>query len=106
MSIGILDSAGQILTNLGLDPALTVIALSFGFAVLPAARRGYLDNRLDSFIENLDYGLIVLSVGFLIAFYYQYGLQGVQGEIIGITGGFVLGTTVVTFVQKLTGMRS
>jgi len=106
MSIGFLDQIGSIITSLGLDPALTIIVLSFGLAVLPAARKGYLDNRLDSFVENLDYGLIVLSLGFLLAFYYQYGLQGVQGEIIGITGGFVLGTTVVTFVQKLTGMRN
>ena len=105
MSISFLDQIGSVISGLGLDPALTVIALSFAVAILPAARKGYLDNRLDSFIENLDYGLISLSIGFILAFYYQYGLQGVQGEIIGITGGFVLGTTVVTFIQKITGIR-
>ena len=105
MAVKILDTVGSFLTNLGLDPALTVIGLSFIVAILPGLRRGYLDNRFESFLESLDYGLVSLSVGFLLAFYYQYGLQGVQGEILSITGGFVLGTTVVTFIQKLTGVR-
>lgn len=105
MAIGFLDQIGAFITSIGLDPALTMIVLSFIVAVLPAARRGYLDNKLESFIENLDYGLVALSTGFLLAFYYQYGFVGVQDEILGITGGFVLGTTVVTFIQKLTGVK-
>jgi hypothetical protein len=105
MTVGILDQIGALITSIGLDPALTMIGLSFIIAILPGLRRGYLDNRLDSFVENLDYGLVSLSIGFLLAFYYQYGLTGVQGEIIGITGGFVLGTTTVTFIQKLTGIK-
>ena len=105
MSVGILDAFGSFISSLGLDPALTVIALSFFLAILPGLRQGYLDNRLKSFLEKLDYGLVTLSIGFLLAFYYQFGLAGVQNELLSITGGFVIGTTVVLFIQKITGVK-
>lgn len=106
MQVQILDQIGLFISNLGLDPALTIIGLSFLAALIPGIRKGYLDNRLESFIEELDYGLVVLSTGFLLAFYYQYGgLGGIQEELLGITGGFVIGTMVVTFIQRITGVK-
>lgn len=105
MAIKFLDQIGAFLSSLGLDPALTSIAVAFFLAILPGLRRGYLDNRLESFVENIDYGLAILSIGFLLAFYFQYGVTGLFDEILGITGGFVLGTFVVMFIQRVTGVK-
>jgi hypothetical protein len=105
MAIPVVDQFGAFISSLGFDPATTVIMMSLGLAVLPAARRGVLDNRLEDVMESVDYGLAILSTGFILALYYQYGLIGVKEELLGITAGFVLGTFVVRTLQKLTSVK-
>lgn len=105
MAIPVVDQLGTFISSLGLDPASTIVIASLGLAVLPAARRGVLDNRLEDVMESIDYGLAILSSGFILALYYQYGLVGVKEELLGITAGFVLGTFVVRTLQKLTSVR-
>lgn len=106
MEIGFLETLKGFISSLGFDPATTVIAAALLLSVVPAARAGRLDNNIDSLLESLDYGLVILSTGFLLAFYFQFGINGVKNELLGITGGFVLGTLTVRTLSKITGMRN
>jgi len=105
MAIPVVDQIGTFISSIGLDPATTIVVASLGLTVLPAAKRVVLDNRLEDITESIDYGLAILSSGFLLALYYQYGLLGVKEELLGITAGFVLGTFVVRTLNKLTGVK-
>lgn len=101
----ILDQIGQFIAGFGLDPAFTAIGVSFLIALYPPFKRGILDNRVEDLLGSINQGLLILSAGFMLSFYYQYGWIGLQDEIIGITGGFVLGTLVVTTITNLTNLK-
>lgn len=105
MSIGILDQIGVLITNLGFDPVIVSILAAFGLALYPPIKRGVLDDRLEDIGESVDYSLLILTLGFMVAFYFQFGLTGVKEELLGITGGFIVGTFVVRTISRLTGIE-
>lgn len=105
MAIQILDSIGTLLQNLtGVSPEYVVLLIGLGVALYRPLKRGYLDNRFKSLLEEMNYSTGVLTASFLLAYYYQYG-GGIGPQLIGIAGGFVLGTFVVTTINKLTGFK-
>lgn len=103
--VQVLDKLGRFSADtLGIEPQYSIIFLGLAVALYPAYRRGRLDDRIESLTQNIDYSTGILTVAFLIAYYYQYGF-GLGEELIAIAGGFVIGTFVVTTIQKLTGIR-
>lgn len=103
--VKVLDNIGTVLENVtGLAPEYAVLLLGLGVALYRPLKHGYLDNRVDSLLDELDYSQAVLTASFLLAYYYQFGTE-IGTQLIGIAGGFVLGTFVVTTINKLTGFK-
>lgn len=86
----------------GLSPSASIIALGFLVALIPVARRGRLDDRVNRFIDEIDYASGILTLTFLYAYYLEFGTE-FGTELIGIAGGFVIGTFVTRSFQKITG---
>lgn len=105
MSIAPLDKLGELISQTGFDPALVMIIVAFVLALYPPFKRGVLDNRIEELSESIDYSLAILSAGFILAFYFQFGVGGVQNELLSITGGFILGSFVVKTISSLTGVK-
>lgn len=88
----------------GLSPSISIIALGFIVAVIPVARRGRLDNRLETFFDEIDYASGILTLTFLYAYWLEFGAE-FGTELIAIAGGFVIGTFVTRSFQKITGFK-
>lgn len=100
---GILTSFAQSLSNLtGLGPSTAIIALGFLVALIPVIRRGRLDDRVNTFVDEIDYASGILTLTFLYAYWLEFGTE-FGTELIGIAGGFVIGTFVTRSFQKITG---
>jgi len=100
---GVLTSFAQTLSNLtNLAPSTSIIALGFLVALIPVARRGRLDDRVNKFIDEIDYASGILTLTFLYAYYLEFGTE-FGTELIGIAGGFVIGAFVTRSLQKITG---
>lgn len=99
----LLDQLGTILTQITtLQPEYAVLLIGMIIALYKPLKKGLLDNRLDSLLEEIDYTTGVLTASFIVAYYYMFGMN-IGQEIITIAGGFVIGTFVVRTFQKLTG---
>ena len=100
---GLLTTFAEGLSSLtGLSPSVSIIALGFIIAIIPVAKRGRLDDRVESFFDEIDYASAILTLTFLYAYYLEFGTE-FGTELIGIAGGFVIGTFVVRTFQKITG---
>lgn len=86
----------------GLSPSASIIGLGFLIALIPVAKRGRLDDRVNRFIDEIDYASGILTVTFLYAYYLEFGTE-FGTELIAIAGGFVIGTFVTRSFQKITG---
>lgn len=101
--VNFLDKIGVFVQEtFNLEPQYGVIILGIFLAILPPLYKGRLDNRLESYVEGLDYSKVVLSVSGLLAYYYQFGAD-FGPQLIGIVAGFIIGSTVNGFFSDISG---
>lgn len=104
MAVQFLDKIGTIMSNItSLGPAESAILFGVGFALIPPLYRGVLDQRIDKVLETLDYTRVILVSSTLLAYYYLFG-AGAINEIILISGGFIVGSAVQSWLTTLTDL--
>jgi hypothetical protein len=88
----------------GLSPSASIIGLGFLIALVPVIQRGRLDDRVETFFDEIDYASGILTVTFLYAYYLEFGTE-FGTELIAISGGFIIGTFVQRSATKIAGFN-